>query len=47
MSNKKVEIGGYFEFNLPSLGQFPYLQASKYISARSAFFDLLDQNKIK
>lgn len=47
MSDKKVEIGGYFEFNLPSLGQFPYSQASKYISARSAFFDLLDQNKIK
>lgn len=47
MSDKKVEIGGYFEFNLPNLGQFPYSQASEYISARSAFFDLLDQNKIK
>lgn len=41
------EIGGYFEFDLPNLGQFPYPQAIKYNSARSAFFDLLNQSNIK
>lgn len=41
------EIGGYFEFDLPDLGQFPYPQAFKYNSARSAFYDLLVQNNIK
>ncbi|WP_350560607.1 hypothetical protein [Psychrobacter sp. CAL346-MNA-CIBAN-0220] len=40
-------IGGYFEFDLPNLGQFPYPQAKKYNSARSAFFDLLSQSDIK
>lgn len=41
------ELGGYFEFDLPDLGQFPYPQAFKYNSARSAFYDLLVQNNIK
>lgn len=45
--NKNRGIGGYFEFSLPNLGQFPYPQSKKYGSARSAFFDLLDQNDIK
>lgn len=47
MSNKDIEVGGYFEFDLPDLGQFPYPKAIKYVSARSAFFDLLAQNNIK
>lgn len=47
LSNKNKEIGGYLEFSLPNLGQFPYPQSKKYGSARSAFFDLLDQNDIK
>lgn len=44
-SNK--EIGGYFGFSLPNLEQFPYIQSIKYNSARSAFFDLLNQSNIK
>lgn len=47
MLDNSKEIGGYFEFILPNLGQFPYPQAVKYISARSAFFDLLIQSNIK
>lgn len=47
MLDNELEIGGYFGFSLPNLGQFPYPQAMKYNSARSAFFDLLDQNNIK
>ncbi|WP_201537891.1 hypothetical protein [Psychrobacter immobilis] len=47
MLDDQQEIGGYFEFSLPNLKQFPYPQALKYISARSAFLDLLDQNSIK
>lgn len=45
MSSK--EIGGYFEFGLSNLGQFPYPQATKYYSARSAFYDLLQHKNIK
>lgn len=47
MLDHAVEIGGYFEFGLPNLRQFPYPQAIKYNSARSAFFDLLNKNNIK
>ena len=45
MSSK--EIGGFFEFGLSNLGQFPYPNALKYSSARSAFYDLLQQKQIK
>ncbi|MES1964860.1 hypothetical protein M0N77_05875 [Psychrobacter sp. AH5] len=47
MLDNQIEIGGYFEFCLPNYEQFPYPQALNYISARSAFFDLLNQNNIK
>lgn len=45
MSNK--EIGGFFEFGLSNSGQFPYPNALKYSSARSAFYDLIKQKQIK
>ena len=35
------EIGGFFEFSLSKLNQFPYPKAIQYYSARSAFYDLL------
>ena len=47
MQINSKEIGGYFEFGLSNLGQFPYPNAVKYYSARSAFFDLLQQKQIK
>lgn len=47
MLDSKLDIGGYFGFSLPNFGQFPYPEAVKYNSARSAFFDLLNQNNIK
>ncbi|WP_201615691.1 hypothetical protein [Psychrobacter urativorans] len=47
MLENQVEIGGYFEFDLPNLGHFPYPDAIKYNSAQSAFFDLLNQTNIK
>lgn len=40
------ELGGYFEFSLPSSGMFPYPRAIKYNSGRSAFYDLLIQTEI-
>lgn len=40
-------IGGYFEFSLSDSGQFPYTNAKKYNSSRSAFYDLLEQTGIK
>lgn len=47
MTNNQTEIGGYFGFDLNDFGQFPYPEAITYNSARSAFFDLLQQSKIK
>lgn len=47
MQTSTIEIGGYFEFGLSNLYQFPYPQAFKYHSARSAFYDLLQQQDIK
>lgn len=41
------EIGGYFQFGLSDSGQFPYSQALKYHSARSAFYDLLQNSQIE
>lgn len=41
------EIGGYFEFSLSSSNQFPYPNAIKYHSGRSAFYDLIRKSKIK
>lgn len=41
------QIGGYFGFDLDDFGQFPYPQAITYNSARSAFFDLIQQSKIQ
>lgn len=41
------EIGGYFEFSLSNSAQFPYPNAFKYHSARSAFYDLIRKSKIK
>lgn len=47
MVDNELEIGGYFGFSLPNFRQFPYPKAMKYNSARSAFYDLLNQNNIK
>lgn len=41
------QIGGYFGFEIEDIGQFPYTEAITYSSARSAFFDLIQQSKIK
>lgn len=41
------EMGGYFEFYLSDFGKFPYPETIKYYSARSAFYDLVKQKKIK
>lgn len=41
------EIGGFFEFGLSRLNQFPYPIAIQYNSARSAFYDLLKNTLIE
>ena len=41
------EIGGFFEFGLSRLNQFPYPIAMQYNSARSAFYDLLKNTFIE
>lgn len=41
------EIGGFFEFGLSRLNQFPYPMATQYNSARSAFYDLLKNTIIE
>jgi len=41
------EIGGFFEFGLSGLNQFPYPNATQYNSARSAFYDLLKNTFIE
>ena len=41
------EIGGFFEFGLSRLNQFPYPIATQYNSARSAFYDLLKNTFIE
>lgn len=47
MQLELAEIGGYFEFSLSNSAQFPYPNAFKYHSARSAFYDLIKKSKIK
>ena len=47
MQLELAEIGGYFEFSLSNSAQFPYPNAFKYHSARSAFYDLIRKSKIK
>ncbi len=40
-------IGGYFELELPSKGEFPFAQASRFQSARAAFLALLRAGRPK
>ncbi|WP_372403800.1 hypothetical protein ACDW34_00470 [Acinetobacter piscicola] len=47
MDLKHKEIGGFFEFSLSGLNQFPYPNAIQYNSARSAFYDLLKNTFIE
>lgn len=47
MDFRGQEIGGFFEFSLSSLNQFPYPNATQYNSARSAFYDLLKNTFIE
>ena len=47
MQLELLEIGGYFEFSLSNLNQFPYPEAIRYHSARSAFYSLLQHAQIK
>lgn len=46
-SQNHREIGGYMGFDLNNLNQFPYHNARKYNSARSAFLDLLQNLKVE
>ncbi|WP_410568575.1 hypothetical protein [Acinetobacter sp. H1(2024)] len=47
MDFKHKEIGGFFEFSLSALNQFPYPKAIQYNSARSAFYDVLKNTFIE
>lgn len=47
MDSSHEEIGGFFEFGLSRLNQFPYPNATRYNSARSAFYDLLKNTFIE
>ncbi|MFW1883977.1 hypothetical protein ACG91E_07110 [Acinetobacter nosocomialis] len=47
MDFRHKEIGGFFEFSLSPLNQFPYPNATQYNSARSAFYDVLKNTFIE
>ncbi|WP_044102401.1 hypothetical protein [Acinetobacter pittii] len=47
MDFRHKEIGGFFEFGLSPLNQFPYPNATQYNSARSAFYDVLKNTFIE